>query len=144
MRSLHTHTATTTPWAFYPTEVTLSIYITNNGYLQKICGRNKHGHLSISPTHSTEAQLLATLIMSPSLIQENNWDYWCGYLLDKITQNATGYFTCHRARGCRSGILNGTFGSWCSGTWFFTCYFIRYSSAYDRGECSNKGSNDRF
>lgn len=33
---------------------------------------NKRGYLSISSTHSTEAQLLATLIMSPTLIQENN------------------------------------------------------------------------
>lgn len=40
--------------------------------VQKKCGRNKHGHLSISSTHSTEAQLLAMLNMAPSLIQENN------------------------------------------------------------------------
>lgn len=39
---------------------------------KKKCGQNKHGHLSISSTHSTEAQLLAMLKMAPSLIQENN------------------------------------------------------------------------
>lgn len=40
--------------------------------VQKKCGRNKQGYLSISSTHCTEAQLLATLKMTPTLIKENN------------------------------------------------------------------------